>query len=1349
MSCNLHIKGIIKWLGISVAALIVFLIAVFGFAQTQAGKQQVAAMLAAALSKRLECHVTFGKLDGLIPFSIRLEHLTVADEGGGWLTIEDAILDWSARGLIRGRLHITELSAAAIKFTRVPQARKIRKPNKIELSTWLNRLPCLVVDRLAVGHLSLGSKVLGESAVFTLKGQIMAFDPVADRVSSVYLERIDGVEAQVVVTATLKGKLPVLSLHAEAREPTGRLFAAASGDSTSGPIAFTLHGEGPVTAWKGKMSASVGHWGDLVAEIGVSVPDNLHDLRLTVDGRMQFASCFLPPKLAPLLGSRNHFTLTARLTQTKSLIMDHLMLETGAATFHLSGSLDLKAQQLLGDFALQCDDLLSLEALVGPELKGALCVEGRFSGALYEPEVALTMKLTGLETAKLRAGLIEGDIDLELLGPLDSSFAGVWISGNGMAETLSYAGMDPMPDRRLAWSLNVKLTEATHLTLSDIVIEAPAARFTAKASLDFSNNTLGGHWRLLVPQLHALSQGFKHPVGGSLQVDGEIGGSMEMAKLTMKATGHDILMGGVNFGQIGLTFLAEGLPERPRGNLSLDLCQGEHSLNGTTDFVLEGKRLTFSRFLAQGAGSELMGNLALDLDRLVVEGNLGGDCKDLSRLAVLLGKKLGGEASLQVSFEPSGTGQKVDIQLVGRDLASPFGYAEKVRLGVCLTDAFKSLRGSAQIEIKDFKDDELTFATLSLSAAGDPKHIAFKGRAGGHYGTALVIEADGIFDDRGEGMWFKVNRLQGDYGGFPVAIERPVTVERVSKGYSLDELLLSFGSGSIEASGSIVDEQLNLTVDLERMPLSALCLAGAPDLSGLASGHMVATGKADQPEVQVELDFTGIQLPASDFPLLSLAAEAKLQEGRLCAKLTLEGLAEKPVEAMLDLPVAFSLSPFGFSLPSKGALKGHLAGNTNLAWVNSLLALDDQSLEGRIEVMCDVNGTVAEPEITGRAHLKKGVYENVRSGTILKNLDVKLATKGSRLIIERAQGTDGNEGTVSVQGWLDLLPDKDFPFQLDFSLQNAALLRLDEATATASGQFTLSGSSRELLAAGKLNVGPAEIRIPDRLPPEMTQLEIIEIYRDGQEKKRHPSPKPTLAPRLLFDVALESPGRVFVRGRGLDAECEGDFRITGSAHEPVITGRLSVVRGHYSFLGKRFSLEKANLSFDGTVPPTPYLDVTGEAKADEMTVLLDVSGPISAPEMSLTSNPALPEDEVLSHLLFGQNVAEITAMQAVQLAYAVRTLSGSGSGWDIMGSARNLLGVDQLEIKKSGEESSEVSIGAGKYLTERVYLEVEQGLGPGNPKGTVEVELTPNITLETQVGGDSDPGIGIRWKRDY
>ncbi len=1130
-------------------ALLVLLSVLFALAQTQVAKRQVATLLSAALSRGIEGQVTLGKLEGLIPFDIRLDHLSVGDEGGGWLTVEDVIMNWSATSLVKGRLRVAELSAGAIKITRVPQERKPKKATKTGPSAWLKILPFLVVDRFAVGRLTLGPGVIGESIEARFSGAMF--------------------QSQVALSLKLRG-LKIGKFRA------GRVEGNLNVDFL-GHIASPFPG---------------------LRVSGNGIADEL---------AYQDLECLPERHLI--------WSLAAQGPVNDVISVGKLQLTGETLTLAVSGCVDARDLTGKAEAVLEIHDLMSLSDCLGFELPG---------------KTRLHASLEGDGQTHSFSARIRGQMNIPSQWP-----------------SVFTAMLAP----EVIYTANVNLTEGTRLTISDLRLEGPAVKLTAETSLDLSNDVLSGHWQLTLPQLHGLSQALRHRVGGSLQVAGEVGGTLEAAKLTMEATGHDILMGGATFQEIGLTLIAEGLPARTHGNLRLELRQPDHRLHGITDFILERQNLILSPVSVQAAGSEVRGKLVLDLDRLLAQGNLDGTCKDLSSLSFLLGEKLNGNADLEVRFKPSEAGQNIDFQLVGRDLATPFGYASEVRVDARLKDALKALRGSADIGIKAFQYDEVTVGTLALSAAGGPEHITFTGKARGRYNTTFEMEAQGMLRASGEG--------------------------------------------------------------------------------------------------ELEINLTEVRPRDTNLPLATVAAKAKLEQGRLHAKLVLEGLGEKPMEARLGLPVALSLVPFGFSLPPKGLLKGRLVGEANLAWASPLLALDDQSLDGCLELMCLLKGTVGTPEMTGWAHLEKGVYENARTGMILRDLDVRLVTKGSRLIVERAQGTDGENGIVSLQGWIDLSLDEHFPFQLDFILEEATLLRLDEATATAEGRLTLSGSFREALIAGRLDIGPAELRIPDRLPPEMIELEVIEIDRGMQEKHQQPLPQPGLAPRLLLDVALESPGRVFLRGRGLDSEWAGDVSITGSAHKPVITGRLSVVRGYFNFLGERFSLEKGVLSFDGSVPAAPYLDVTAEARAGDITALVQLSGPASAPEVSLTSNPVLPSDEILSRLLFGRSVGEITPMQAVRLAYAASILAGSGSGWDLMGCARDLLGVDQLEIKESEEEGGEISIGVGKYLGERVYLEVEQGLGPGGAKGTVAVEITPNITVETEVGGESDAGIGIRWKRDY
>lgn len=118
--------------------------------------------------------------------------------------------------------------------------------------------------------------------------------------------------------------------------------------------------------------------------------------------------------------------------------------------------------------------------------------------------------------------------------------------------------------------------------------------------------------------------------------------------------------------------------------------------------------------------------------------------------------------------------------------------------------------------------------------------------------------------------------------------------------------------------------------------------------------------------------------------------------------------------------------------------------------------------------------------------------------------------------------------------------------------------------------------------------------------------------------------------------------------------------------------------------------------------------------------------------------------------MFGRGVDKFTPVQALKLAQALRTLSGERSlpALDLLGGTRKLLGLDRLELR-STEGKSETGLGLGKYLTEDIYVDVQKDLGGTGGKISLEVELTPNLSVESQVGSDAQTGVGVNWKRDY
>ena len=119
----------------------------------------------------------------------------------------------------------------------------------------------------------------------------------------------------------------------------------------------------------------------------------------------------------------------------------------------------------------------------------------------------------------------------------------------------------------------------------------------------------------------------------------------------------------------------------------------------------------------------------------------------------------------------------------------------------------------------------------------------------------------------------------------------------------------------------------------------------------------------------------------------------------------------------------------------------------------------------------------------------------------------------------------------------------------------------------------------------------------------------------------------------------------------------------------------------------------------------------------------------------------------MANILFGRSVAKLNVFQAYQLASSLSQLSG-GDMPDFVGETRRLLGVDRLSIS-GGDDGSGPTLSAGKYVSEDVYVGVEQVLTDAKQDVVVEVDITPNFSVESKAGTKSGAGIGLNWKYDY
>jgi translocation and assembly module TamB len=284
-----------------------------------------------------------------------------------------------------------------------------------------------------------------------------------------------------------------------------------------------------------------------------------------------------------------------------------------------------------------------------------------------------------------------------------------------------------------------------------------------------------------------------------------------------------------------------------------------------------------------------------------------------------------------------------------------------------------------------------------------------------------------------------------------------------------------------------------------------------------------------------------------------------------------------------------------------------------------------------------------------------------------------------------------------------------------------------------------------MAARGRIRTRRVEASLANNLSAEVVELDVIEVGGESAPAGAAAARRRRLDVALDLDVQV--PGQAYLRGRGLDSEWAGELKVAGTTGAPKISGRLRAVRGRFSLLGEDFTL------VDSTVEialrqgrPDVLLNLSAVNKSQDLEVYVDVRGWASLPKLTWRSVPVLPQDEIISRLLFDKGTGELTPFEAVQLASALAELTGRG-GAPLLDTLRRAIGVDTLRV--AGEGADGPKLEAGKYLSEQVYVGVQQGTAGGSSGARIELKVLPNVSVETEVEATGGANIGAKFKWDY
>ncbi|MEJ1119142.1 translocation/assembly module TamB domain-containing protein [Phyllobacterium sp. CCNWLW109] len=558
------------------------------------------------------------------------------------------------------------------------------------------------------------------------------------------------------------------------------------------------------------------------------------------------------------------------------------------------------------------------------------------------------------------------------------------------------------------------------------------------------------------------------------------------------------------------------------------------------------------------------------------------------------------------------------------------------------------------------------------------------------------------------------------------------------------------GANGLDASarGSVplAQGQLGVDLDLKSFPLTTLNgIVKDQNLAGAVSGRGRVTGTLQKPNA--EFDLKGSSISAKPLQEAGLAPLQLTAAGRFAnERLSLSS-------AKIDGPQGFTVSASGEVPVSGNGLGINVTGNIPLSLANRFLADRGTQAKGNIDVTANVTGSFAQPQIRGMFSANGAEIMDPESNLRLQRITLLGSMEGTTVTIRTLTAGISTGGTVSATGTISTDAAANFPANIDIKLDKARYADGNLVVATVTGALGINGPlTRDPVIAGNINIDRAEITVPETFGGPSAVIDVK--HKDASKKvqqtlKRAKADQrevatPTSRPSVVrLDINVTAPNKIFVRGRGLDAEIGGSVRLTGPATNVQPVGGFDLIRGRLGILGQRITFTEGQVTLVGDLDPE--INFVATTQSSDITVSVTVKGRVSDLQIVFSSQPELPQDEVMARLIFNRSISELTPLQIARLATAAAELAG-GSNSSLIDSLRKSTGLDDLDVVTDSEGNAGVR--AGRYIRDNIYLGVEAGAG-GNTKGTINLDITPNLKAKGAVGSDGDSGAGLFFEKDY
>lgn len=311
------------------------------------------------------------------------------------------------------------------------------------------------------------------------------------------------------------------------------------------------------------------------------------------------------------------------------------------------------------------------------------------------------------------------------------------------------------------------------------------------------------------------------------------------------------------------------------------------------------------------------------------------------------------------------------------------------------------------------------------------------------------------------------------------------------------------------------------------------------------------------------------------------------------------------------------------------------------------------------------------------------------------------------------------------------------------------------------GRLEIEGTAMRPALTGDIAIESGIINLPEA-PKELHPVEGPSILLDTAWRASidtldvgPPGDLKVVAEEVTFkpdyDIRVDISRGCWLRGEGLEVEFEGKIQVAQKDNKPVLEGEMIARRGTFLFLGRVFDLERGTISFFGEEELNPTLDIVVTSAIESYTVTITLGGTLEKPELSLSSNPDLPEGDIMAMILFGKPLEDLNEGQGSMLRDRTADVLITMGAAKLQQSLAGQGGIDIVSVRSArGESDQGTALVVGKYITPDLLVSYEQALKERSTSYIVlEYMLTRYMKLETLYSNQNRTGVGISAEKNY